>query len=227
MRCRIAAWAIILLLAVPAISACGGGSSGNGVASKSPDAIVADALHAIDNVETVHISGTIVQGTTRTKLDLRLVSGKGGRGHVEQGGRSFELEALGNIVYVNGSAAFWQRFVSPAGAARLAGKWLEGPAQGRFAALKKLTDLRTLMATLLVAPGTLGKGGPTTTNGQSAVVVHIPQGNTSIYVAATGQPYPLQIVQTGPEGGRITLDHINDSVSLAPPANPVKITKSG
>lgn len=70
---------ILLALAVAALGGCGG-SSGNGVASKSPSEIVAAAKAAVDGASAVHVSGSTVTGGSPITLDLSLVTGKGGRG---------------------------------------------------------------------------------------------------------------------------------------------------
>jgi hypothetical protein len=224
MRCRIAASAACSLLLACAISACGG-SSGNGVASKSPDAIVTAALGAIDSAKSAHISGRITDGGSPATLNLDLVAGKGGRGRVSEGGLSFKLEVVSNEVYVNAGTAFWTRLVGAHLAAVLQDKWLKAPESGRFATLAQLTDLHSLIATVLPTNGALVKGKTATVNGQAAVGVRDASGDATIYVATTGKPYPLEIVEPGPVGGRITLDDINATVSLAPPPGALDVSK--
>lgn len=224
MRSRIAAGVACSLLVACAVAACGG-ASGNGVASKSPNQIVASALHAIDSAKSAHISGKVIDGGTPSTLDLTLVTGKGGRGRVSVGGVSYNLEVIGTQVYVNAGSAFWTRLLGTSRGAELSGKWLKVPAKGRFAALAKLTDLRLLLGTVLSPHSALVKGGTTTVNGQSAVAVRDPSGDATIYVATTGEPYPLELVEPGSQGGHITLNHVNESVTLSPPAKSIDVAK--
>jgi hypothetical protein len=224
MRSRIAAWAACSLLLACAISACGG-SSGNGVASKSPDAIVSAARAAVDSAKSAHISGRIISGSSDATLNLDLVSGQGGSGVVSEGGLNFKLEVVAHEVYVNAPSAFWTRLVGASFAKLLQNRWLKAPESGRFATLAQLTNLRALTAIALSTRGKLVKGGTTTINGQSVVGVRDASADATIYVATTGQPYPLEIVELGSQGGRIMLDKFNQSVSLTPPPNATDISK--
>lgn len=95
-----------------AISACGG-SSDNGVASKSPDSIVTAAMGAIDGAKSVHVAGSVVSGGSRITLNLDLLSGKGGRGEMSQSGLSFQLVDVRQAVYINGSPGFWRHTEAP------------------------------------------------------------------------------------------------------------------
>jgi hypothetical protein len=52
------------VLIASTLAACGG-SSDNGVASKSPDAIVNSAMSAIDSAKTAHVSGSLASGGTQ------------------------------------------------------------------------------------------------------------------------------------------------------------------
>src|SRR5205807_2031145 len=109
-----------------ALSACGSSSSsGNGVASKSPDQIVAAATKAIESAHSVHVFGSTTSGSSPISLDLSLVSGKGGRGQMSIGGASFQLVALGQYVYINASGAFWNKFGNQQAARQFQGKWLK------------------------------------------------------------------------------------------------------
>jgi hypothetical protein len=221
MRCRIAAWAACSLLIACSIAACGG-SSGNGVASKSADAIVTAAVNAADSAKSAHISGRI-GGTTSTALNLNLVSGKGGRGHITVGQLSLQLDVVGSQVFINAPAAFWQHRLGATAAAQLQDKWAKVPAGSKFASLAPLTNLRTLLGIVLSTHGKLVKGKTTTVDGQSAVAVHDAAGNATIYVATTGAPYPLEIVEPGAQGGQITLDHMDDSVNLTVPSDAINV----
>jgi hypothetical protein len=215
-----------VLLAV-ALAGCGGGSSSdNGVASKSPKEIVAEAKAAADSASSVHVSGTISSGGASLTLDMDLVAGKGGRGRLAENGLSFELIQTDGTVYVNGSAAFDRHYGGTAGAQLLQGKWLKAPAgSGSFATLSSLTDLHKLLDTALVTHGTLTKTGTTMVEGQKVVgVTDAAQGGT-LYVATTGKPYPIQIAKAGAGGGKIVFDRWNEPVVLTAPSNVVDLSQ--
>jgi len=225
MRIRMAAFAASALFVVSAISACGG-SSDNGVASKSPDAIVTAATGAIDGVKSVHVSGSIISGGSPITLNLNLVSGKGGRGEMSENGLSFQLVEVGQFVYINGSPAFWRHFGGAAAAQLFQGKWLKAPAStGSLASLASLTNLHQLLSALLSSHGTLTKGATTTVNGQKAVAVNNTSKGGTLYVATTGKPYPVKILKTGSQGGHLVFDRYNESVSLTAPPKAIDISQ--
>ncbi|HWF50557.1 MAG TPA: hypothetical protein VG294_07955 [Solirubrobacteraceae bacterium] len=227
MRCRIAAWAACSVLVACAISACGGGasSSGNGVAAKSPNEIVSSALNAIDSAKSAHISGKVISGSSPITLNLHLVSGQGGKGAMSEGGLSFQIEVIGQEVYINGSPDFWKHFGGAAAAQVFQGKWLKAPASGQFASLAQLSNLHALLSTVLSTHGALTKTGTSTINGQNAVGVRDSAQGGTLYVATTGKPYPLEIVKKGGQGGRIVLNEFDQPVSLTPPPNAIDISK--
>jgi hypothetical protein len=103
-------------LALAAGTAGFGGSSDNGVAAKSPDAIVAAATNTVDSIKSVHVAGSGVSGGAPLAFDLNLAAGKGGSGEISQNGVSARLVVVDNEVYLNGNDAFWRQS-GPGGAA--------------------------------------------------------------------------------------------------------------
>jgi hypothetical protein len=218
--------ALGLALLAALLGGCGGSSSGNGIASKSPTDIIAAAKVAADAASSVHVSGSIVSGGSPITLDLDLLAGKGGRGQLTENGLGFELIETGGTVYIKGSAAFYRHIGGTAAAQLLQGKWLKAPTTTReFASISSLTDLRQLVDSTLANHGTLAKGSTTTVNGQKVVGVTDTGKGGTLYVAETGQPYPIEITKSGVGGGTITFDRWNEAVSLAAPANAIDITQ--
>lgn len=208
------------------IAACGG-SSGNGVASKSADGIVQAAATALQGVRAVHVSGSLVSNGTPLTVDLTLVSGKGGIGSMSENGLSFKLVTVGGFVYINGSDAFWSHFGGATAAKLFHGKWLKAPTTGQFASLSDLVNTRALFDKLLSSHGKLVKGSTTTVNGQSVVAVTDTTQGGTLYVATTGQPYPVELVKKGAGGGHISFDRFNQSVTLAAPSGAIDASKLG
>jgi hypothetical protein len=213
-----------VVLAVTALAGCGG-SSGNGVASKSPREILAAARAAADSASAVRVTGSTVAGGAPITLDLSLVAGRGGRGRLAENGLSFELVELDGTIYISGSSAFYRHFAGPAAAQLLQGKWLKAPSTNAgFAGLSSLTELRRLLDTALATSGkTLTRTGASTVNGQAVVGVGDATRNGTLYVAATGPPYPIEITKSGGGGGTIAFSEWNKPVALSAPANAVSI----
>lgn len=208
-----------------ALAGCGGSSpSGNGVATKSPAQIVAAAKAAAAGAATVHVAGSIVSEGEPISLDMELVAGKGGRGRITLAGLTVELIDVDRSLYINGSPSFYARFAGPADARALQGKWLKGPAErGPLRSLASLTDLGELIDTALAGHGALTRAGTTTVAGRPAVGVTDRARGGTLYVAATGTPYPLEVAERGAAGGRIVFEEWNQPVTLAAPAHPINI----
>jgi hypothetical protein len=233
MRRRLGPAAVSALLPL-ALAACGGGggsssSSGSGpsggTASKSPNQIVAAATSAVAGVNSVHVSGKVLTSGQNVTLDLSLVNGKGGKGSMSQNGLGFRIVAVGSDVYIKGSSAFWQAFGGAAAAQLLSGKWLKAPAKGQLSSLAALTNVRQLFNELLSSHGNLAKGKTTSFRGQQVVAINDTTNGGTLYVATTGNAYPIAIVKGGSQGGRLAFDRFNQPVSLTPPAHAVDISQ--
>lgn len=215
-----------LTLSVLVLAGCGSSSSGNGLASSTPAEIVARAKAAADSASSVYISGTLVSKGVPVSLEMELLAGKGGRGRVAQNGLSFELVQVGGIVYIDGSASFYRHIGGSAAAQILQGRWLKAPAGNpEIAPIAALTDLDKLIDSALASDGPLTSGGATTVDGQKVVAIDdVSQGGT-VYVAATGKPYPLEVVKDGGRGGTVVFDRWNEPVTLVAPADAIDLTK--
>jgi hypothetical protein len=207
------------------LGGCGGSSSGNGVAAKSPEEIVAASKAAADAAHSAHVSGSIVSNGSPITLDLDL-GASGGRGHLALSGLGFELIQTGGTVYIKGSAAFYRRVGGAAAAQLLQGRWLKAPtATPEFSSISSLTDLHRLVDTTLSNHGALVKTQTTTVRGTRVVGVGDQSKGGTLYVATTGQPYPVQIAKGGAGGGTVNFDRWNESVSITPPANAIDIAQ--
>jgi hypothetical protein len=227
MKPRLALITLCGALIAAALAGCGGSGSDNGLASKSPDEIVTAASNAINHASSVHVAGSIVSSGVPVSLDLNLVSGKGGRGQMSESGLTFRVVAVGQTVYIQGTPAFWQHFGGAAAARVLSGRWLKAPAAGQFASLAQLTSMQQLMTTLLANHGSLSKGGVTTVRGQRVVAVSDKTRGGTLYIAATGHPYPIEIRKLGSSGGQIAFDRFNQQVPLSAPAHAIDISQLG
>ncbi len=219
--------ALAALLTVVLLAGCGGSSSsGNGVASKTPNQILEATKAAAAKAQSVHIAGSIVSEGKPISLDMELVAGKGGKGKISQEGFSIDLIQVNGAVYINGSAAFYRHVGGAAAAQLLQGKWLKAPANsGELASLSSLTNLGKLIETALASHGTLTKGSETTINGQKAIGITDKSKGGTLYVATTGTAYPIEISKDGSSGGKVVFDKWNQSVTLTAPANAIDINQ--
>jgi hypothetical protein len=220
-------WAPALGAVALALAGCGSSApSGNGLASKSADAVVAAAKAAATQAATVHISGSTVSGNRPISLNMELVAGKGAKGHLTLGGLGIDIVEVERAFYLRGSAAFYRSVAGAAAARLLQGKWLKAPSNsGEFASLAQLTNLSSLLGSALGNHGALTKGAETTVAGRRAIPVRDTTKGGTLFVAATGTPYPLEITKTGSEGGTVDFTEWNKPVTLTAPAGAINITQ--
>jgi hypothetical protein len=217
--------AIALALIAGMLASCGSSSQGNGVAAKRPNEIVAGAKVLADAATSVHVSGSIVSGGSPVKVDLHLLAGKGGAGRLSENGLGFEVIQIHGTVFIKGSTAFYSHIAGPAAAQLFRGKWLKAPTSvGNLASLASLTNLHGLMDTILADHGTLSKTATTTVLGRKVVGVTDATTGGTLYVAATGPPYPIVVTKSGASGGRIIMDQWNEPVVLTAPSSSIDIT---
>lgn len=218
-----------LAAAIAAVLLAGCGSSGtssNGLASKTPAQIVQAAKVAAAGAVSAHVTGSIVSAGKPISLDMELVAGKGGKGTIALQGLTVDLIDIGNEVYLNGSNAFYSHLANSAAARLLQGKWLKVPADsGDFASFASLANLGELIDSALAAHGALRSAPSATVEGQPAVGVTDGSRDGTLYVAATGTPYPLELVKSGANGGTVKFSHWNKPVTLNPPADWININQ--
>jgi hypothetical protein len=214
--------AIVTLL----IAGCGGGSSTNGVESKSATGIVEAAKKAAEEAKSVRVDGSVEAAGAPLSLDLTIVQGTGAKGSITDGPISFELIRVGESVYIKGSPAFYSHFAGSEAAKLLQGKWLQAPAtSGQFATLGNITDLHQLLSTVLDQHGSLAKGSNSTVAGHKVIAVKDTVKGGVLYVATTGKPYPIQIAKSGGSGGKVSFQGWNAKVTITAPSNAINIEK--
>jgi hypothetical protein len=219
--------ATLAALIAVAIAGCGGSSSSsNGVSSKTPAEILAASKTAAEAASSVHVTGALSSNGAPIALNLSLVSGHGGRGRVSEAGLTFELIVIDNTVYIKGSPAFYGHFGGAAAAQLFQGKWLKASvSSGELASLASITNFDRLLDETLASQGGLVKGATTSVSGVPVVELRDTSKNGSLYVATTGDPYPIEIVKRGSEAGRVSFTDWNAPVSLSAPASAIDLSQ--
>ena len=214
----------VMLMILAGVCAAGPAAraAGESIASESPSAILSAATSAIDAVSTVRFVGSGVSGGSSISLDLRLAAGKGGEGTVSVDGAAFQIVVIGDEAYFKASAGFWKRFTSEAVAQLIAGRWLKSPATGSLASLANFGNLHALVAALLSPTGVLSKGPLTTVRAQKVIAITNRADGGTLYVAATGTPYPVEIANAR-EHGVIVVEDINQPVTLVAPSGAIDL----
>ncbi|HEV7585038.1 MAG TPA: hypothetical protein VGO14_04585 [Solirubrobacteraceae bacterium] len=206
---------IVALVALAAAAVgCGGGSSSNGIASKPAAEILAASRAAALAASSVHLhttSGEVV-------LDMKL-SSTGGGGKLTLAGATLEMLRAGNAVYLKAPTALYQKIginakVPP-------DTWLKLSVSA-IPQLAAFTEMREQLNRLLNLSA-VTKGPTATLEGQKVVELQqkLKVFTRSLYVAATGKPYPLELLLKGQVAGKTTLTEWDKPVTLAPPSKSI------
>jgi hypothetical protein len=219
--------ALLLVVVALLVAGCGGGgSSSKAEESKSADQIASDAQDAAKSAKSVHVHGKIVLRGVPLQLDLHLVRNVGAVGQMGLKGGTVRLVRVDSKVYMNGNEAFWAAYGGPAAARLYSNRWLTVPSgSSQVAPFVRLTDIDQLFGGTIGGHGKIEKGGTTTYNGNQVIALkeQASSGGT-LYVAATGTPYPVAILSpnAGSEGS-VAFDRWDKPVAISAPkgANPV------
>ena len=216
--------AALAVVCVLALAGCGG--SGRSGAKPEPARPAAQILHdaraAVAAATSVHLAGHVTS-TVAVRLDLHLATA-GGSGTVASKGLAFRVTRIGRTVYFTGTKTFYEHFTNAAGVALLDGKWLRVPAsERRFASFSALTNMRSLLGQVLQPAGSVVKAGTRTLDGVRVIGLRDASGRGTLYVAATGVPFPVEVVTTGAHPAVVRFDHWNQQVTLQAPPAPVRL----
>jgi hypothetical protein len=210
-------------------SSAGSGSS-NGEPSKSANAILADVKAAVGKASAVHIHGGGKTSGSPLTIDLHLVAGRGGEGHISINGLGFDIIRIGQTLYFKGSQKFLQQYAGGA-APLLAGKWFKvSSSTSGFSVFTPLTTISAFANQVLAGNGPYSKGSETTVDGQPVIGINAASNGGTLYVATTGPAYPIEIKGGTTNTGTIKLDGWDKPEALKPPPHPVdyaKVTGSG
>ncbi|MGW5273890.1 hypothetical protein ACWEQP_15150 [Streptomyces sp. NPDC004044] len=210
---RATAWAATAALGLTSGGVLGAGTaradepidtlSARQIADRSSDALL--------GARSMHLStrSAPADGGAPTTLDVSVDRAGNCTGSVGLGGKqgSVRIVKRGDTVWVRPDAQFWKNRDSRVGsalAAILAGRYMKGSASDpRLGGLSSACDLATFQKVVSdnakSDKGTLTKGKKTTLAGAPVVpLVRAWHGQKlTMYVAATGKPYPLRIDATG------------------------------
>jgi hypothetical protein len=196
----------------------GSAPASNGEAGKQASAILADTVSAVGGASSVHVVASVASGGASLAFDLKLLAGTGGEGTIREDGLSSGVVRINGTAYVNGGEAFWRHFAGATAAGLFSGRWVEGSAtSGWFASVSEDLELARLIVGALAAHGPLTVGATTTLDGQPAIPLRDTTDGGTLYVAATGKPYPLEITA---KGEHLTFAAWDQPLTLTPPSNP-------
>jgi hypothetical protein len=231
MRALFAGTLVVLALVV---AGCGGGGSpskggsNNGEASKSAKQITLDSVKAAESATFMRINGNVTCSGQPVGLDAFISkNGDGAKAALTIGGKPVQLVVSGKDGYVAAEPTVWSQFPGVNGAAIgqfLDGRPLKFPVNNaKFAELVACAGPSALFAQLKADAGSATNKGETKYNGQSVVAVDGTNG--TLYVATSGNPYPVALVKKGKGGGTIKFSAWNQPFSVPVPTNAVDLSQ--
>ena len=225
MRALLASLLVGTALVLPACGDDGGGGNGgsgsggnagstSALADKSPEQILDEVVAALRGVRSYRVQGRVVDEDGPGTFAGDISASGPSQLRFEQGGQRFQIVLIGADTYMRANSAFWRK---QAGGNNqvvrlLADKWVKS--RSRAGDLREVFDElspRTLARCLTKEHGKLSKKGGGKVGGQETIVLH-DDGNApggapgDLHVAATGKPFPLRAVQTGPQRSGKTSD---------------------
>jgi hypothetical protein len=213
----------VATVAVAALTACSGSAapsrsgSSQSAAARPVAATIAEMRTAMRAATSVHLTGSL-SGTGGKTVGLNVGLTRSGRfsGTVAENGATLTIINAGGKVYIKATRAFLAQLNAPAAVCSLmCGKYVAmSPAQG-----DELAGQLSMVPLLQSITGRLPaftSAGTQTINGQLAQVLHGADGST-LAVAATGQPYPVEAISPHNSHGSIGFSQWN---SVPPPVAP-------
>jgi hypothetical protein len=213
------------------LTACGGtatdatsasGTSASAAETRPASDIAAEAADALETAGSVHVQGAAASEGVDA-LDLRL-HGDDVSGSITMGGQTMQILQAAGTTYVQADAEFWTANGVPVEAVSLVdGVWVLLPADAGAdfspVSLSGIAgEIRALADPALDQDVTTDQ-----LDGQDVLVLTQADGST-LHVAATGSPYPLQV--TDPAGS-LTLTEFGEQQPIAAPASFVDLAQLG
>lgn len=232
------------LLALPlTLAACGGSShdatppKSAGVASKTPEQILAGVSSALAAVHSYHLDGTETDKDGKTRLTGDVSTAGQLRFRIKDHDGTLDLIVLRSATYLRANRAFWASQGHGSGdrvAAALAGRWVKATpdiATGLTDLLKQ-TSPQALAHCVSHNVGTLSKSGTRMLDGRQVIVItdkgDKPGGAPGkLYVPTSGPALPARVAQTGPgkPGGKV--DKLCDDPTSTTTASDYRLSRYG
>jgi hypothetical protein len=197
------------------------------------DQWLAKALKTEISVGSVHIDGSVKQGTKTIGFHL-VVNGNGdGSGTFTQQGNTVHILRLGPLIYFKAPMAFWAKNAPPQQAQSYGGRWIElSSLDVRFQSFDQFLDAADLVAAVFQGhPRPLTVGKPTTYNGHQVVIVKEvarKNGKTStgtMYIGTNGKAYVYRILNDTPgDVSNLVFSNYGKAIPVTVPPNAINLT---
>ena len=223
---RTVALGAIALLALP-LTAVNRAPINAGEDTKTAGQVWADARAAMEHVKSFHVLGHDDQKGTDVTVNVSMSPGRGG-GSIEMPGVTMELVLAAREVYIKADEKSWFKLTGSKPTAELvANRWIEAPVTNSdFASFAELADSRKFIGSL-TGQGKISKlPGTATWEGRKTVVL-VDSTGSKLYIADTGAPYMLTIVDQGSaSNGSLVFTDFGDAPMPAVPTNALSLPGS-
>ncbi|MFK0157915.1 hypothetical protein ACIQVL_35770 [Streptomyces sp. NPDC090499] len=212
---------VTAVCALAVLTGCGGDPDAgtNGVGKLAPDVIQSKTRTAAASVATVRMAGTVVTSGRTYELDMRL-NEDGGTGSVTSKGSTFQLLRVGDTLYLQADAGFWNHAdgSDTTAASKLDGKYVKVPrTDPAYKKFSGFTDKDVLLSGLLTLHGSLATDGHHEQSGTRTIRITGDGGSGgSLDVSLEGKPYPLRL-ERGGGAGTLTFSDWGKDFSVVEP----------
>ncbi|WP_406440270.1 hypothetical protein OHB00_33245 [Streptomyces sp. NBC_00631] len=212
---------VTAVCALAVLTGCGGDPDAgtNGVGKLAPAAIQSKTRAAASSVATVRMAGTVVTSGRTYRLDMRL-NEDGGTGSVTSKDSTFQLLRVGDTLYLQADAAFWNHAdgSDTTAATKLDGKYVKVPrTDPAYKKFSGFTDKDVLLSGLLTLHGSLSAAGHHEQSGTPTIRITGDGGSGgTLDVSLQGKPYPLRL-QRGGGAGTLTFSDWGKDFSVIEP----------
>ncbi len=191
------------------------------------DELLAKTKAAAQSATSVHVKGEIFDSGQSITIDLKLAGVARGAGTVIQDGGRIDLVRDGNDVYFKADEKTLNKTVAQGDAENvklIAGRYVKATAStSGFDSFAGLLDLVEFVKGVLSPDGKVSRVDGKDVSGVPTVGLKdtAATGGGVLYVAATGEPFPLRIEPASGPGG-VTMSDWNTDISITvPPADDV------
>jgi hypothetical protein len=196
----------------------------NGIASLSPADGLSKVTAAAAGQTSVHIVGSVKQGKSTLGLDVHagLASGVG---TLHIGGGQVRLRLTNGTLFIEGDVKGLMGLGFPKAAATAsATKWMA--AQATSTSLSALLSFTDLVKSIVTPSGTVIAGKTSTLHGIRVYsLVDKTKNGGTLYVATTGEPLPVQIINSSPREA-ISFSEWGAPISVTAPPKVIPVPTS-
>ncbi|MDG4782564.1 hypothetical protein O7614_23165 [Micromonospora sp. WMMD961] len=205
---------LVAVVAMALLTGCGDGNgdggqpasnapADNGVAALAPDEALQRATTAVKNAKSYRLAGDIDNDGQKMTLDFKM-TGSDLAGQVSTTEGTVELLSVAGQQYIRPDEKFWAKNAGAQASGEIVklmgDKWAKVSEKDDFTQLFDVANVEQL----LKPDGTMTKGEAKEIDGVKTVGLVDGDKNGTLYIATTGEPYPVRMEGGQDAAGQIT-----------------------